>query len=149
MTNYVVEGQVLKGAKQISHLHYRNSDIDPKYIAIHYTAGNSLMDSITHLRRKGYSYQILIDRNGEVVQGTPLTKRASHAGYSNWKGLDSMNDHSIGISLANLGYLDRHGSRFYRTNSHGDLTTPIFKAIEVAEGPHWNGHTGSRIKGFL
>lgn len=148
MSSFSVSDGKLIGAKQIPHLPYRNTEITPLYIAVHYTGGGSLSSSIDYLRDQGYSYQLLIDRDGSVTQGTPLTKRASHAGYSNWKGRDSLNDYSIGISLANLGYLDRHGNKFYRTNSHGDPSTPIFDESEVDKARHWNGHNGSTVKGW-
>lgn len=148
MNNFSVLGGKLLGAEQIPYLSFRNTDIQPFYIAIHYTGGGSLQSTISYLREKGYSYQLLVDRDGSVTQGTPLTKRASHAGYSNWKGRDSLNDFSIGISLANLGYLDKHGNKYYRTNSHGDPSTPIFDGSEVDKARHWNGHNGSGVKGW-
>lgn len=148
MQNFSVSEGVVTGAEQIEALPFKNKDIQPRYILLHYTGGGSLDSSIKYLRKKGYSYQLLVDRDGHVVQGTPLTKRASHAGYSNWKGLDSLNDFSIGISLANLGYLDKYGTKYYRTNSHGDPSTAIFDQSEVTKARHWNGHNGSTAKGW-
>jgi len=148
LASFSISDGILNGAKQIPHLPFRNTQINPIYIAIHYTGGSSLQSSIKYLRDVGYSYQILVDRDGNATQGTPLAKRASHAGYSNWKGRDSLNDFSIGISLANLGYLDRNGNKYYRTNSHGDPTTPIFDESEVIKARHWNGHNGSTVKGW-
>ena len=148
MVNFNVEGDQLMGATQVNWLKHRDQTISPRYVAIHYTAGGSLSGSIKHLRRVGYSYQLMIDRDGSVVQATPLTKRAAHAGISNWKGDESLNDYAIGISLANIGYLDRHGGKFYNLNRHGDLISPVFKAEDVVQSRHWNGHTGSRKMGW-
>ncbi|MEA2028721.1 MAG: N-acetylmuramoyl-L-alanine amidase [Campylobacterota bacterium] len=148
MPIFTVNNGILEGAQQIPHLEYKNKDITPKYIAIHYTAGGNLDGSINYLRKIEYSYQILIDRDGRVVQGTPLTKRASHAGVSNWKGLDSMNNYAIGISLANFGFLNKYGNQYYNLNSHNNLITPKFDQDDVVEGKHWNGTTGSRVKGW-
>ncbi len=148
MTNFKVSGDDLLGAKKVPWLPFRDVTIKPKYIVVHYTGGSSVASSINYLRKVGFSYHLLIDRDGAVVQGAPLAKRASHAGYSNWKGLDSLNNHSIGISLANLGYLDRHGTKFYRTNSHGDKTTNTFDDSEVVASRHWNGHNGSTVVGW-
>lgn len=148
MSNFRVEGDRLSGATKIEWLPFRDQFIDPKFIVVHYTGGGRLNSSIKYLRKKGFGYHVLIDRDGSVTQAVPLNKRASHAGYSNWKGYDFLNDHSIGISLANLGYLDQHGSKYYRANSHGDPTTPVFDASEVKTARHWNGHTGSKRKGW-
>ena len=45
------------------------------------------------------SSHFLIRRTGEVVQYVPLTKRAWHAGVSEFKGRSCCNDFSIGIEL--------------------------------------------------
>jgi AmpD protein len=45
------------------------------------------------------SSHFLIRRDGETVQFVPCTKRAWHAGASNWCGRDRCNDFSIGIEL--------------------------------------------------
>ncbi len=42
---------------------------------------------------------LLIRRNGELVQYVPLSKRAWHAGQSEFQGCSSCNDFSIGIEL--------------------------------------------------
>ena len=148
MTDFTVNGDILEGATRIAWLPHRNTAIDARYVAIHYTAGSSLTSSINYLRQKGFGYHILIDRDGSVVQGVPLTRRAAHAGYSNWKGLNSLNNHSIGVVLANIGYLDTDGNKYYNTNRHGDLVSPVFDRAEVVVGRHWNGHIGSRAKGW-
>ena len=147
--NYSIDkNDRLIGSTQISDLSFRDVAIDPLYCVIHYTGGSSLDSSIDHLRSVGYSYQILIDRDGTVVQGTPISKRARHAGYSNWQGKDFVNDFGIGISLANFGYLDKHGDHFYNTNGHNDKITPTFSKDEVVYSNHWNRHIGSKKKGW-
>lgn len=45
------------------------------------------------------SAHCLIRRDGQVVQYVPFTKRAWHAGLSNYQGRDKCNDFSIGIEL--------------------------------------------------
>ena len=45
------------------------------------------------------SAHFFIRRNGEVVQFVPCSKRAWHAGASNWQGQERCNDFSIGIEL--------------------------------------------------
>jgi AmpD protein len=45
------------------------------------------------------SAHFLIRRGGELIQFVPCSKRAWHAGVSNWSGQDNCNDFSIGIEL--------------------------------------------------
>lgn len=45
------------------------------------------------------SAHFLIKRDGEIVQFVPLSKRAWHAGVSEFKGRQKCNDFSIGIEL--------------------------------------------------
>ncbi|WP_404342756.1 1,6-anhydro-N-acetylmuramyl-L-alanine amidase AmpD [Pseudoalteromonas mariniglutinosa] len=61
-----------------------NSDADP---------------SFTDLKGVRVSAHCFIRRNGEVVQYVPFSKRAWHAGVSEFAGLSCCNDFSIGIEL--------------------------------------------------
>lgn len=45
------------------------------------------------------SAHIFIRRDGELIQFVPCTRRAWHAGVSEWKGRQRCNDFSIGIEL--------------------------------------------------
>jgi AmpD protein len=45
------------------------------------------------------SSHFLIRRGGEIIQFVPCSKRAWHAGESNWRGRSRCNDFSIGIEL--------------------------------------------------
>lgn len=45
------------------------------------------------------SAHFLIRRDGRIVQFVPCTKRAWHAGVSNWQGRERCNDFSLGIEL--------------------------------------------------
>lgn len=110
--------------------------IQPRYIVLHYTAGTSLAGSISHLRDERYSYHLLVDRDGAVTQSVPLNVEAKHAGVSNWKGLNSLNSHSIGICAANLGPVTRfpNGQFGWVTNSRPMLTQ---EQVDMAQ--HYNG----------
>lgn len=59
-------------------------------------AEHEYFESIKELQ---VSAHLLIERTGRVVQFVPLTKRAWHAGVSNFKGIENCNDFSIGIEL--------------------------------------------------
>ncbi len=45
------------------------------------------------------SAHLLVDRDGEVTQFVPFTKRAWHAGASRFRGRERLNDCAIGIEL--------------------------------------------------
>lgn len=51
---------------------------------------------IHHLK---VSAHFFIRRDGELIQFVPCSKRAWHAGVSQWKGRERCNDFSIGIEL--------------------------------------------------
>jgi len=81
----------------------------PTRIVLHYSAGSTLSSAVSTLRQRELSYHVLIDTDGSLHQTRPFTRSARHAGRSNWKaaaGLEnrsSLNSHSIGVSLINLG----------------------------------------------
>jgi AmpD protein len=45
------------------------------------------------------SAHLLIRRDGQVIQYVPLSKRAWHAGKSNWQGRERCNDFTVGIEM--------------------------------------------------
>jgi N-acetylmuramoyl-L-alanine amidase len=126
----------------------------PKFIVMHYTAGGSAEASRDYMllspqekgRRMGRnksvygSAHLVIGRDGGCWQIVPFNNKARHAGRSNWKGLSSLNQHSIGIEIANYGWLDRLGSGDYRRPE-----TPVFAAEDVVLGEM---PSGSEMKGW-
>ncbi len=48
------------------------------------------------------SAHFLIRRDGTLLQFVPVTRRAWHAGASNWRGVANCNDYSVGIELEGL-----------------------------------------------
>lgn len=83
--------------------------LTPKYLVIHYTAGSSARESINWLANPAAkaSAHIVIDKDGRITQMVPFNKVAWHAGKSQWRGIDGLNRHSIGIELDNPGRLTR------------------------------------------
>ena len=77
-----------------------------KFLIIHYTGMQSVRASIQRLTSMKHkvSCHYLIDRQGKIFQMVEDTKIAWHAGKSRWKKLKNLNDHSIGIELANKGH---------------------------------------------
>ena len=58
---------------------------------------------LTSMKHK-VSCHYLIDRQGKFFKWLKIQKIAWHAGKSRWKKLKNLNDHSIGIELANKGH---------------------------------------------
>lgn len=120
----------LTDAKRITVLG-AGSAISPKRIVVHYTAGSSLSGAVTTLKKRGLSYNVLIDKDGSVHQARAFNRRAGHAGRSNWKaagGLtngSTLNRDSIAISLVNLG-LHRYfrNGRWWYGYANGKVRPP-------------------------
>jgi N-acetylmuramoyl-L-alanine amidase len=81
--------------------------ITPRFLVMHYTAGGSALGSVQAIERRGLSAHLFVDRDGAVIQTVPFAVEALHAGPSNWRGFNGLNGHSIGIEVANLGWLDQ------------------------------------------
>jgi len=59
-------------------------------------AAHPYYETIQHLK---VSAHFFIRRDGETIQFVPCSKRAWHAGLSQWQGRERCNDFSIGIEL--------------------------------------------------
>lgn len=84
----------------------------PKIVVMHFTGGSSGRSSAEWFRSPqnvGSSAHVVIDRDGSVIQCVSFTKVAWHAGRSRWGNLIGLNQHSIGIELANWGNLKSAG----------------------------------------
>lgn len=88
--------------------HYtHNREIIPQLIVMHYTAGASARSTAEWCCQPeaAVSYHVIIDRDGSLIQQVPFNRRAWHAGHSSWMGHTDVNSFSIGIALANYGWL--------------------------------------------
>jgi N-acetylmuramoyl-L-alanine amidase len=126
-----------------------------RFIVLHYTAGGSgtasrdyMLKSPTEKGRlagidgKIYaSAHVIVDRDGSVWQIVPFNRKARHAGRSAWKGLTSLNRYSVGIEMANYGWLNRRGDGTYARLGE----TSTFAAEEVVVAPMPNG---TEVKGW-
>lgn len=79
-----------------------------KLVVIHGDAGKSDAGTVSWIKapESKVSYHYLVGRDGEVYQFVPETKKAWHAGVSEWPDCTvskSVNAHSIGVSFANDG----------------------------------------------
>ena len=72
-----------------------------KVIVIHYTALDSISNSLKHLcsKKNKVSSHYLISQSGKIYSLVSEKKRAWHAGKSYWKGVTDINSISIGIEL--------------------------------------------------
>lgn len=143
----------VKNHKLVGHWYRMSADIGteldaPRFIVMHYTAGGSgvasrdyMLKSPTQKQRllgsssKVYaSAHVVIDRDGSIWQIVPFNRMARHAGRSSWKGLESLNQYSVGIEIANYGWLDRQGDGSYKRSD-----TPRFDAQDVTVAPMPSG----------
>lgn len=78
-------------------------------IVIHYTGMKTAQEALDRLRdtSSSVSAHYLIDEEGELYRLVEEEDRAWHAGVSHWRGMDGLNQHSIGIELVNPG--EEHG----------------------------------------
>lgn len=112
-------------------------EIKPRYLIIHWSASGSLAGTLGHIRnpKSKVSAHLLVDRDGRMVQMVPFNRRAWHCGVSEWKGLEMLNAHSIGIEGINWGplVLTDEGLRSYKS-------TPV-PAKDAVKLPDKDGKT--------
>jgi N-acetylmuramoyl-L-alanine amidase len=124
-------------------------NIIPKYLVIHYTAGdtaNKAIDWFMTPRDKGnperISAHIVVDVDGSITQLIPFTRRANHSGYSVWNKLSGFNDHAIGIEIVNPGYLEKLSDGSYRRCVAKGKSGEVYKyypetvSAQIYEGKH-------------
>lgn len=69
-------------------------------LVVHSTAGGSAVSSIQWLVHLGYSYHLIIERDGSVTKCVPLSKAAFHAGKSDGPQGSNVNEYSVGVCFA-------------------------------------------------
>ncbi len=75
-------------------------------VVLHYTGmedGPSAIDRLRDPKAK-VSCHYLVTETGEVLRMVDEDHRAWHAGRSSWRGMEDVNDASIGIELVNPGH---------------------------------------------
>ena len=88
---------------------HSGGEIIPRFVIIHYTAGGSAESTARYFASEAAraSAHFVIGRDGAIIQQVETNIAAWHAGRSNWRGLNALNGHSVGIELANWGRLAR------------------------------------------
>lgn len=71
-------------------------------IVLHASAGGSLSGAVTTLRKRGYGYHYILDKDGTVWKGAPISSSVAHAGISTGPQGASCNRYSIGVCAINL-----------------------------------------------
>ncbi|WP_113907097.1 1,6-anhydro-N-acetylmuramyl-L-alanine amidase AmpD [Aliidiomarina celeris] len=75
---------------------FGGSAIDDLFLGCLDCSSHPSFSSLAGLR---VSAHCLVRRNGELIQYVPFSKRAWHAGVSEWQGETGCNDFSIGVEL--------------------------------------------------
>lgn len=85
-----------------------------KFIVLHYTVSD-LPQSINILTRQQVSSHYLLTDTAVPFSYALVdeTRRAYHAGVSNWKSYTNLNSSSIGIEIVNSGYTDGPAGRLW------------------------------------
>lgn len=85
-----------------------------RLIVVHHTAGSARStEAYLENPAESASAHLLIHRDGTVTQLVPFDVIAYHAGAGEWNGLRSLNSHSIGIEMENLGMLEARDGAWY------------------------------------
>ena len=82
----------------------QGQDYRQKFIILHYTAGNRDSSLKTLTKNEVSAHYLVSDDKSEPVYSlVDENKRAWHAGVSDWKGRNNLNDTSVGIEIVNGG----------------------------------------------
>lgn len=128
-------------------------ELIPRYLIIHYTAGQSVDGAVSWLSSKQskVSAHAVIGRDGSITQLVPFNRVAFHAGISCWNGLNGLNNHSIGLELDNAGRLKKVGNKwvawFGRKYAEKDVLIATHKHDDVIYG--WHTFTEPQITATL
>ncbi|MFV8324900.1 N-acetylmuramoyl-L-alanine amidase [Flavobacterium sp. ZS1P14] len=114
--------------------------IVPKYLVIHYTAGDTSEAAVNWFmtpQDKGnpdrIAAHIVVDLDGTITQLVPFNRRANHAGYSVWDKISGFNDHAIGIEIVNPGYLEKLSNGSYRRHvGQNKNKKPVYKTYPAS-----------------
>lgn len=79
--------------------------------------------------RMKVSAHFLVRRDGELIQFVPCSKRAWHAGESQWKGRARCNDFSIGIEMEGSGEVPFTDAQYLRL---AELTRALQSRYPIA-----------------
>ncbi len=93
------------------------------------------------------SAHFVVDRNGVITQFVPVTRRAWHAGESEWEGIPDCNDYSIGIEMIGDEAHPFTGAQYRETARLCRVLMAVYPAInperivghaDIAQGRKWD-----------
>ena len=128
-------GLLLAGCAQVPVVDTRytslNHDSRVQYVIIHYTS-SGLARSLHHLTLGDVSSHYLIgEAPPTIYQLVPESRRAWHAGDSNWQGRTWLNASTIGIEIVHPGYTDSPAGRIWHPwpEEQIDALIPLLRDI--------------------
>jgi AmpD protein len=78
------------------------------------------------------SSHFFIRRDGELIQFVPCTKRAWHAGQSQWRGRSRCNDFSIGVELEGNDHSPFTDSQYSVLARLADVLRRTYPIVDIA-----------------
>ncbi len=120
---------------RVDHSHTSvNQDSRVQFVILHYTNA-SLERSLALLTHGEVSSHYLIgdDRDATVYQLVDESRRAWHAGESQWEGRTWLNSTSIGIEIVNPGYTDTPTGRVWHPYSEAQVQSLILLLKDIAK----------------
>jgi N-acetyl-anhydromuramyl-L-alanine amidase AmpD len=119
---------------------YKNrpiSNVDT--VVLHWASSPILSEAITKVKAINLGYHFIIDKDGQVYQGSPLNKFVGHAGNSYGPRGGEANVHSIGIAfIIRSGKSEDFTEEMY--NSCANLIKDIkisIPTLKYITGHHW------------
>jgi len=110
--DHLLKGDKINFVKTPNHSgEFKAGDLDT--IILHYTAGPAsiAINTLINPRAKA-SAHLVVDRDGSITQLAPFHFMTWHAGNSSYQGRSGFNKYSIGIEIANDGYLTPSGNLY-------------------------------------
>lgn len=103
-----------------------NQDNRVQFVVVHYTSA-SLERSLALLTHGEVSAHYLIgdDKNATIYKLVDESRRAWHAGESEWQGRTWLNSSSIGIEIVNPGYVDTPTGRLWYPYNEAQIQSLI------------------------
>jgi len=117
--------------------HGERSDRRPDMILLHYTgmpdadAALALLCAPGGIQGSNVSAHYFVFEDGRIVQMVPESRRAWHAGKSQWAGETDINSCSIGVEIANPGH--DHGYPDFPARQIAAVTT-LCRSIQTRNG---------------
>ena len=100
---------------------FRKKNKIVKYIVIHYTGMKNLQSAYSRLNNinSNVSCHYLISRIGIIYNLLSPNLKSWHAGKSQWRNIQNLNDYSVGIELENKGH--DYGYKDFTNNQYVSL----------------------------